>query len=519
MKPSNALCLLSSTASAFVLPHTTPNCTSFATSVALGSFNATFLNATYYSADALNVSAVFNSVSFCEVYASISYGTGNDSLVFALWLPETLQYEGRFMAVGNGGMAGTIDYTNMLTQLNSGIGFCVAGGNAGHLASANNDGEGVYIPYLHDRAQITAWYHDAISLFTPAAKALAATYYGKAARYAYYDGCSTGGAQGFALAQYHPELFAGIVARSPGGWYSHLALSFLWNAQHTNKSSTNLTQAILNFTTAAVLDACDTLDGVQDRLIEDPLRCDFDIGSLACSESYGSALSNDTVNDTVECLTADQIEATKAIYAGPSRSDNGSNLYPGFSFGSEIEWLLQEGVLAEALSVPILQNLVYNNLSYDSNDFDWASDVADVDIKAGTLIDEISPDLSAFRDQGGKMLITQGWADPLNAATWTIDRLEQFQDIFGGDVSEFFNLFMVPGGGHCGAASYYPGVPATYHTVSKLVQWVERGEKPDELLSSNPPDGSTTTRKLCAWPATARYVSGDVDDWNSYICE
>jgi hypothetical protein len=35
------------------------------------------------------------------------------------------------------------------------------------------------------------------------------------------------------LAQYHPELFDGIVAGSPGNWYSHLALSFLWNGLKT----------------------------------------------------------------------------------------------------------------------------------------------------------------------------------------------------------------------------------------------------------------------------------------------
>ena len=125
----------------------------------------------------------------------------------------------------------------MMIQLNSGMGFAVAGGDGGHLASANNGGggaPGVYIPYLHDTEQVQAWIHDAINLFTPAAKALTAAYYGQETRYAYYDGCSTGGAQGFALAEFHPELFDGIVAGSPGNWYSHLALSFLWNAQHTD---------------------------------------------------------------------------------------------------------------------------------------------------------------------------------------------------------------------------------------------------------------------------------------------
>lgn len=55
--------------------------------------------------------------------------------------------------------------------------------------------------------------------------------------------------------------------------------------------------------------------------------------------------------------------------------------------------------------------------------------------------------------------------------------------------------------------------------MPKLVDWVERGNKPEEILSTDPPDGSSASRKLCAWPKKAVYVSGDVDDWLSYTCE
>ena len=78
---------------------------------------------------------------------------------------------------------------------------------------------------------------------------------------------------------------------------------------------------------------------------------------------------------------------------------------------------------------------------------------------------------------------------------------------------------MVPGGGHCGAASFYPQVPSVYHTVPALVEWVEREKQPRELLSTEPADGETRSRKLCAWPRVAVYVQGDVDDWMSYVCE
>ncbi|GAB7328107.1 hypothetical protein MBLNU13_g00144t1 [Cladosporium sp. NU13] len=501
-------------AAALVLPYETSECSTLGKSLNLESYNATLLNATYYPVHSLNVSNTFNNVSFCEVYTSVSYGNGNNTLIAATWLPDRLQYNDRFMAVGNGGMAGTIDYSGMLTQLNSGMGFAVAGGDSGHRACENNGGSGeagVYLPYLHDKAQINAWIHDAISLFAPSAKALTAAYYGKDATYSFYTGCSTGGAQGLALAQYHPELFDGIVAGCPGNWYSHLALSFLWNAQHTASDASKLSQAKLNLTTNAVLDSCDLHDGVSDRVLENPLSCTFDIATLAC---------NSTTSNTSTCLTEPELAAAKSIYAGPVNSETNAQLYPGFTPGSEIEWALQQGDLSSAFSVPILQNAVYDNLSYNASSFNWASDVADLDARIGALIDAIDPDLSPFKDHGGKLLVYQGWADPFNAATWPIEHLEQIRNATtGGDISDWLNLFMVPGGGHCGAATHYPQVPATYHTVAKMVQWVERGDKPDEILSSGAPDGSGRTRKLCAWPATARYVGGDEDDWGSYVCE
>lgn len=247
---------------------------------------------------------------------------------------------------------------------------------------------------------------------------------------------------------------------------------------------------------------------MEDRLIEVPLRCHFDVESLRCLNATSSPESNGTVS----CLSAGKVEAAKQIYSGPQRSDNGTLLYPGFSLGSEIEWILQEGDLSNSFSIPILQNLVFNDLDYDSGTFDWASDISVVDERAGALIDEIDPNLSAFRKNGGKLITAQGWADPYNAATWPIQHLHQVEDAFDGDISDFYKLFMIPGGGHCGAASFYPEVPATYHTVSALIKWVERAQKPEAILSSDPPSGSSRTRKLCPWPATARFVSGSIDD-------
>lgn len=429
-------------------------------------------------------------------------------------------------------MAGVIDTAALMLQMNKG--FAVAGsvnmshlrtirrsstdchsGDAGHLAADNNGGSGApntYLPYLHDTEEVTAWIHDGISLFTQPAKTIIATFYSEAAQYSYYVGCSTGGAQGFALAQFHPDLFDGIVAGSPGNFYSHLALSFLWNARVTQGNS-YISQDKLNIITAAVLDECDALDGVTDGVLENPLACTFNISSLTCQGGSNSST----------CLTALQVEAAQAIYAGP-QYDNGSFIYPGFDLGSEKEWAQQEASnesLSNAFAVPILQNLVYNNLSYNASTFDFQTDVPAVDQNAGMYIDEITTNLTTFASRGSKMLVTQGWADPYNAATWPIIHLEGIIDQFGGSrnaVSDFLNLFMIPGGGHCGAASNYPQVPATYHTIEKMVEWVERGRKPDWVLSTDPPEGNAT-KLLCPWPQTAAFVGGDASWWGSYVCE
>ena len=278
-------------------------------------------------------------------------------------------------------------------------------------------------------------------------------------------------------------------------------------------------QTALDFITAEVLLACDLLDGVADSLIENPLLCNFNISTLVCG---ATSLTNST-----NCLTPSQVAGAEAIYAGPT-STNGTLIYPGFSYGSEVEWLPEEGLLADAFAIPILQNLVYDDLNYNSSTFSFDTDVDDVDEQAGSKIDEISPDLTAFRNRGSKLLVTQGWSDAYNAATWPIIHKSQIESFMAAekgaiktDISDFFNLFMIPGGGHCGAATgkIYQNVPATYDTTSVLMKWVERGEKPAEMLSTNPPDKSDRSRKLCPWPQIAKYVGGNVDWWGSYVCE
>lgn len=279
------------------------------------------------------------------------------------------------------------------------------------------------------------------------------------------------------------------------------------------------------------------MDGVEDRVLENPLACDFDLDGLACE---------DPTSNTSTCLTPEQLAAAKEIYAGPRHSKTNVSLYPGFDLGSESEWMFQQGRLSLSFSLPLLQNMVFNDLSYNGTAFDWAADVDALDEKVGSLIDAISPNLTSFKMNGGKLLVTQGWADPFNAATWPIDHLDEVSRVTGGERQDWLSLFMVPGtffslsrqqilawarwmqetdksdffkgGGHCGGAATYPQVPSKQNSLEALVDWVENGQAPAYLLGVGPTDGSKTTRKICSWPRTAKYIGVNADKSDAYVC-
>lgn len=177
-----------------------------------------------------------------------------------------------------------------------------------------------------------------------------------------------------------------------------------------------MSASALQLITNAVLDACDGLDGTVDRLIEDPSKCEFNVTSLRCANGQDQVVDGATV-----CLSAAQIKNAENFYAGPTDPRTGKQIYPGFAPGSEIEWAPQESSLYLQYAVPILQNLVFKNLSRDYTTFNWASDLDAVDKEASPLIDEISPDLRAFKKRGGKMIVTQGKLNPYTTVHNTAD--------------------------------------------------------------------------------------------------
>lgn len=450
--------------------------------------------------------------SFCRVK-----GTAAARIGFELWLPAR-HWNGRLLSVGSGGFGGFIDLRSLATYMRQG--YAVTVNDTGHTGTGT--------AWMHDPKALLAWGHDATHLVAGPAKALVRAYYGKPQAYAYFQGCSTGGAQAMEEAEFFPRDFNGIVAESPGMGYSHLMLSFLWGLKSAQDNAV-LSNAKLQLLHRAVMKTCDAKDGLKDGLLARPLACHIRPEDLVCKSGQ-----------TKNCLTPAEARTAALIYRGPRNPRTGAQIYPGFVPGSEADpsftgkmaiaygWTLIQGPLARLYAVPLLKNMVFGK-DWIWRSFDWDHDVARVDAALGTKINSMDPDLRPFHKAGGKLVMVQGWGDPLNAQTLPIEYRREVIATFDRSMTRkasrhtvdgFYRLFMAPGMSHCLGG---PG-PSKVDALGALTRWVERGQAPAQLIAAkvNVPAGKVTTppmrRPLCPYPEYARYVSGDPNKPASFRC-
>ena len=105
------------------------------------------------------------------------------------------------------------------------------------------------------------------------AKGVVNGFYGSAARYSYWNGCSTGGRQAFTEAQRYPGDYDGIIAGAPAAYVTRLQGIQVWISQQANRSPASLIPAEkFSLIHNAVLAACDGLDGVKDGVLENPTK-------------------------------------------------------------------------------------------------------------------------------------------------------------------------------------------------------------------------------------------------------
>ncbi len=464
---------------------------------------------------------------FCRVSGSI-HPTADSAIGFEVWLPED-NWDGRFVGANNGGLAGSINYLDLA--------FGVMGGKAaastdtGHRAHA---GSGDWAQGHPEKVRDYGW--RAIHLTTVAAKDLIAAYYGREAAYSYFIGCSNGGRQALMEASRFPDDYDGIIAGAPfQGTRSILSFANVIQAQLPEGAALHPEQAAV--LQAAVLEQCDALDGQRDGLVEDPLQCGFDASVLACGDT-----------DSPGCFSAPQLAALAQLHAG-YRDDDGRVIAYGLpptgaevgvpvaQFGWEGNALVQFEPDSDNtnLADEVLTNFTSPPLS-SSSTLDFDRDPARLAAALGGDLNP-QPDLTAFFERGGKLILWHGWADAILPPEATIDLHRQILDQSGPLAQRQMQFFMVPGVQHCAGG---PG-PDTFGQIgaplptqapessigAALLAWVETGREPRTLTGTRsggmgmaPQSGAGKERLICAYPDRAVLMAGaDADKASSYSCQ
>ncbi len=387
----------------------------------------------------------FNLQASCRVKAE-STPTADSKIEVEVWMPVNT-WNGVLVQAGNGGLAGSISYPAMLQHLSRN--YAVAATDDGHEGGGTDGSWAIAHP-----EKVVDFGYRAVHETHEVAAQLIAAFYGHAALFAYFNGCSEGGREALMEAQRFPDDFNGILAGSPGHAWTQLMANFAWNSQALLKDPASyIPIEKRSAIEKAALKACGTQDGVKDEFIKDPLACHFDPSVLLCKAS-----------DADDCLTLKQITALKKIYQGPQNPKTGQQISPGYEPGAEAEpgppgisyssyvfGPTPKTSLDLLFSSSFYGGFVFGNPHYNSLDLDFGKDSAAAE-KVGAILNATSPDLKAFKKHGGKLLQYHGWNDGSPAPLQSINYYQEVVSTMGGlkHTVDFYRLFMVPGMMHCG---------------------------------------------------------------------
>lgn len=438
---------------------------------------------------------------------------------FELLLPD--DWNGKFVMGGGGGFVGSVQNSALAYgALQSG--YATVGTDTGH------QNQGIDASWaLHNLERIVNFGHQAVHRTAVTAKSAISHYYGANIERNYFMGCSRGGGQALMEAQRYPDDFDGIVAGAPAYSWSGIAASGIQIQQAMFPDPTNLSAAVISPAEQAMLEGmilsrCDASDGIEDGFLNDPRQCDFKVSELpSCA-----------AGDNDECFTPDEKTAISKIYDGPVDS-MGQPMFYGYPFGGESDGAGWSGWLSGGttnsnrnngsrpipnatfgFSTGIMKYLVFHDPDWDYSTYKFENFDNETKILAATL-NATNPDLSAFREKGGKLLIYHGWSDSALSADATIGYYEQVLQ-HDASASEDVRLYMMPGVLHCAGGKG----PSVVNFLDVLDQWVESGVAPEAIVASYPPGGQRTgSRPLCAYPQVAQYAgSGNEFDAANFSC-
>jgi len=420
------------------------------------------------SAESVNGEAA----AYCRVRGTIASAIG-----FEAQLPSA-NWSQRYLQIGCGGLCGSIQL-----RVNNAAG-CVPA-ESGTLALASTDmghqgsmGEGTF--GNDPQARIDFAYRG-VHLTAVAVKLIIRKFYGQAARYSYFSGCSDGGREALMEAQRFPEDFDGIAAGAPAmNFQVQNTFYHAWQALSNTGPDGRaiLTAERLPLLHRAAVASCDEIDGLKDGQITDPRQCKFDPASLQCP----------TAKAGEACLTASEVAAATALYRGAHTADAERLVIGGPQVGSELSWAgvfvpqrADEPIFSSMAALSVLRYVAFetNSTTFSLSDLKFDRETFERLRPLHALYDATDPNLGPFA-RHGKLILWHGWSDPHISPINTIAYFEAMQQELGASQTDAFaRLFLFPGMYHCSGGDG----PSQFDVLTPLMRWVERGNAPAEIVA------------------------------------
>ena len=470
-------------------------------------------------------------VGLCRVTGT-SKPSSDSNINFEVWIPTNGRWNGKYEQIGNGGFAGTIWVSYIADAV-----------SRGYAAAATDDGTSGpplgAATFIGHPNVLKDFGYRAIKVTTDNSKAIIKRLMGKTPRYSYFSGCSDGGREALMEAQRYPNDFDGIIVGSPANDLTGLGASFLWNMQAllAGPQMEGVPQAYVPTEKIALLSKlaiskCVGKDGgvSTDAFLNDPTICHFDAAIAQCAPGQ----------DPDTCVTPAQVVAVKKLYSGPHNSA-GELLFPGYEPGTgsnAMDW--PEWLVGTSSTSPGSQYAMASAFWCDAvlgqptcpfldlnDEFETATQ------PLALMANSTNPDLTQFKDHGGKLIQYAGWADTAIAPENGLNYYRKVGSVMG-DVHNFYRVFMAPGMAHCyggpGPNSFGNGnnngpvIDAKHDLLKALEMWVEHGVAPHKIIATkyfndSPAKGIAFQRPLCPYPQIASYNGhGQIADPSSFKC-
>ena len=430
----------------------------------------------------------------------------SEGIGIEVWLPTQANWNERIRNYGGGGwVGGGHRYADKIGSkvpaiVNANIGYASGTTDAGQPWYQDgsfaflSDGK-VNLESLRDFS-VRAMVEQAVKT-----KALVNLYYGKAPKYAYYDGHSQGGRQGMKLVQEYPELYDGYMIAQPAlsiakfgtaGLYSQIVMKTELGFTSANKAEATAFAAKVAAANKRAVAACDKA-GL--GFLLDPFACDYNPArdaDMLCAGVAGEGVTGSNA-DAATCMSLKEANALNRIWYGATSDGSfdaaqSAEARSGKSLGkNQLWWTFTKStaignLITSASSYGValaLQDVGYApDASTASGDpitngstsvrnkwleLDYAG-LADAVNKGvalqPTLFSDLitdKPELGKLRELGRKVIVYTGLVDDAIPPAGNINYHERVVAAMGGhaEVQKFMRMYLLPGSAHSSQGRAY----------------------------------------------------------------